>query len=75
MARIIWKDQVTSDAEAVAAEEERFAAEKADSELALAIEAVDTSPITDPAVAAAIEELKAALLGQARAGKVAGRPV
>jgi hypothetical protein len=39
-------------------------------ELAAAIEAVDTSTIVDPAVAAAIEALKAALLG-AEPGAVA----
>lgn len=43
-------------------------------ELAAAIEAVDTTTISDPAAAAAIEQLKAALLGQAnRAGRVAAR--
>lgn len=46
-----------------------------DAELAAAITAVSTSEIVDPAARAAMDALKAALLGGTRRGRVAGRPL
>lgn len=74
MGQIAWKDKATSAAEAAAAEQARLEAEQADSELALAIDAVDTTGITDTAARDAIDGLRDALLGRTRPGRVAGRP-
>jgi hypothetical protein len=70
-----WKSKADADAESAAAEAERLEAEQADDELAAAITAVDTTGIVDPAAKAAVDALKAALLGKTRAGRVAGKPV
>lgn len=48
----------------------RDAAVDPDAELAAAIKAVDTSTILDPAAKASVEQLKNALLGTTRKGKV-----
>lgn len=45
-----------------------------DDELAGAISAVDTSKVTDPATKAALDALKAALLGNGNPAAVSGRP-
>lgn len=44
-------------------------------ELSAAITSVDTSTITDEATKKAIDDLKAALLGQTRQGRVSGRRI
>lgn len=63
MAAIAWKDQTTIDAEAAAAEAERQAAEMAEGELDQAI-----------AEATTLNELKDALRGMTRPGRVRARP-
>jgi hypothetical protein len=45
-----------------------------DADLATAINAVDTSKITDAATKAALDALKAALLGSGKPAAVSGRP-